>query len=511
MRNNVTEQRRFEQLRDALCKDGKTLCLGQLLEYATHKYPHHIALICDNEQITYEQLFKRASYFSAVLQEAGLKPHDRAILLFENSIEFYIGYFAIAQAGAVVIPLNIYLKEREIDHIIQDAQPRIIIASISFKSLLEKLSVSTPPIFTEKDMPTTGVMAPVIPIESDDMAALLYTSGTTGMPKGVMLSSKNIMTNVAQCLACFELQRDERVFAVLPLFHSFTQNTCVWTSIFVGCTVVILRKIDRRLLLRNLRKYSPTIFLGIPALYGLLCLLKTAPLSHVRIFVSGGDALPDKIRATFALIYGRKICNGYGLTETSPLISIDMADELTISSNVGEPAVGVEVDIRDEEGNSIPNNQIGELWVKGDNVMLGYYRAPELTKKVLVDGWLRTGDLAYIDEKSRIVISGRLKDLIIHKGFNIYPQEIENIIMGNPQVIRVGVIGEQDSEVGEIPIAYVQVLELTENIQKELRQLCRNNLAAYKVPQRFIVQIEDLPTTATGKVNKKVLRATHEK
>jgi long-chain acyl-CoA synthetase len=323
-----------------------------------------------------------------------------------------------------------------------------------------------------------------------------------------MLSSQNIITNLMQGIARLRIGYRQRVFGVLPLFHVFAQNVCVWGMPFVGACVILIAKIDRKLILSAL-KHKPTGFMGVPALYGLLCLLKTAPLDSVEYFVSGGDALPDKIRSYFELLYRRKICNGYGLTETSPIIAVDFADTAKPTSLVGRPAVGIEVEIRGEDGKPVKNGQIGELWIKGDNVMLGYYNEPEQTQKVLKDGWFNTGDTFYLNEDGKLVITGRTKDLIINKGINIYPQEIENVIMTNPNVIRVGVVGKPDDQ-GEVPVAFVQIRQEQSGIEEKLSELCKQQLAAYKVPRQFICTAEELPTTATGKVNKKELRKKFE-
>ena len=274
------------------------------------------------------------------------------------------------------------------------------------------------------------------------------------------------MTSVAQGMARlrFGMLGRERVFGVLPLFHSFAQFACVWAPIFAGCATIIVPKIDRRRIIEAL-KHKPTIFLGVPALYGLLCLMKTAPLDGVKYFVSGGDALPDKIRSYFALLYGRKICSGYGLTETSPLISIDLDDVTAPTSTVGKPVLGIECAIKDEQGNDVQPDQVGELWVRGDNIMLGYYNAPEATQKVMLT---------------------------------------------HANVIRAAVIGRKDEQLGEIPIAYVQLRKEGDTIARELKQLCKNNLAAYKTPREFHTTTKNLPTTATGKVNKKALKAEYE-
>ncbi len=502
------EQTLFNQLYQSVVKDEKLLYPGRLLQRAAKKFPDITALIYRDRMISYPELYRRASLFTQVIREKGIKPQDRILLCFENSPAFYIAYFAIWQAGAVVVPLNTFFREKEITHVVSDADPAMIITSDDRIKLFQQSS-KVIPLLTDKDMPAASdeqmVKEEITEFAPDEMIGLLYTSGTTGMPKGVMLSARNIMVNMLQTLARLNFTDHERIFGVLPFFHIFAQNTCIWTSIFMGATVIVVPKIDRRYIMQGLQ-HKPTIFLGVPALYGLICFLKSAPLESVKLFFSGGDALPDKIRALFGLIYRRKICNGYGLTETSPVISIDLADVTEQTSNVGYALVGVSCSIRDQQRNELPQGAIGQLWVMGDNVMLGYYHASEATAAVMHNGWFNTGDLAYIDEKGKIVITGREKDLIIHKGLNIYPQEIENVILTYPNVLRAGVIGKKDEMVGEIPIVFVQLRKKEEGIEQTLKQLCAQYLAPYKVPRLFICSTKELPTTATGKVDKKVLR-----
>lgn len=500
----------FDELHKTVMRNGTLMFAGRLLQRATQMHGDTTAIIYENTKISYKKLYVLACALSKkIVTQYGLKPRDKAIICFENSPQFYIAYFALWQAGIIVAPVNTFLKEKELAHIIADAQPTIILTSSDRVELFTTSAENAPPIVTEKDMDdvdeNTLPEDTIVDLEPEELAALLYTSGTTGLPKGVMLSSKNIMTNVLQIASLLGKPAEERIFGVLPLFHSFAQNTCVWSAIFYGITIILIPKIERRYILEGL-EHKPTIFLGVPALYGLLCLMKTAPLDFVRLFVSGGDALPDKIRSAFGLIYRRKLANGYGLTETTPVISANLGDETVPASNVGAPLIGIECAIRDDQGKDLPQGAIGVLWVKGDNVMLGYYNAPEATTKILKDGWLNTGDLAYLDTQGRIVITGREKDLIIHKGFNIYPQEIENVILLHPNVIRAAVVGMHDGD-GEVPVAFVQVRTADEAMEKNLKKLCTQHLATYKVPRHFYCDTKDLPATATGKIDKKVLRA----
>ena len=500
----------FDVLYQTVLREGKLMFAGRLLQRATQMHGDTIAIIYQDKRFTYKKLYALASALSKkIVARYGLKPRDRAVICFDNSPEFYIAYFALWQAGVIVAPVNTFLKEKELAHIIADARPALIATSSDRVDLFNKTGVALPPIVTEQDIEdvqSDDIEDTIIDLEPEELAALLYTSGTTGLPKGVMLSSKNIMTNVLQIASLLGKPEQERIIGVLPLFHSFAQNTCVWSAIFYGITIILIPKIERRYILEGL-EHKPTIFLGVPALYGLLCLMKTAPLDSIRLFVCGGDALPDKIRAAFGLIYRRKLVNGYGLTETTPVISANLDDETVPASNVGKPLFGISVAVRDEHEKELPQGTIGVLWVKGDNIMLGYYNASEATDKVLKQGWFNTGDLAYLDSKGRIVISGREKDLIINKGFNIYPQEVENVILLHPNVIRAGVIGVFDEEGGEMPIAFVQIRTADNKIEKSLRSLCMQHLAGYKVPRHFYCDTKELPATATGKIDKKILRA----
>ncbi len=515
----ITREERFNNYYKAMHENNRMIFAGCLLQRAAKRFPHATALICKDVSITFLQLYHHSLRVTRDLLEKGIKPHDRVCLLFENSIEYYSAYFGIWQTGAVVAPLNTFITEKELAHVINDSQPVALVVSEEFShklSALEHNGMVLPLVFIEpvlknveefSEAPLKEYEIPLI--DPDLMAALLYTSGTTGLPKGVMLSSRNLLTNVAQITATIEISHEDRIFGILPLFHSFAQNSCVWSSMFLGASVIVVPKIERKWILDGFR-HAPTIMLGVPTLYGLLCMMKHLDFSTVRYVICGGDALPDKIRAGFELIYRRKMCNGYGLTESSPFIAGDVDDIVQATNTIGKPAIGVHISLRDETtGKEVQKGKIGILWVKGDNVMLGYYNAPEHTAQVLVDGWLDTGDFAYFDTRGNLVISGRFKDLIIHKGFNIYPPEIENVLMSHPAVFKAGVIGKEDELTGEIPIAFVAVRENNPDCEKALKALCKQHLAPYKIP-RHIICLPDLPMTALGKVDKKRLKKEQE-
>lgn len=510
------QQERFNFFYKLLFVDNKFMFAGTLLQRAAQKFPTSTALICKDITITFRQLYQRSLRVTEQLRQLGVNPRDKVCLLYENSLTYYQAYYGIWQLGAIVAPLNTFLTEKELEHIIRDCKPAAVIISDEFAkkfdpSFFTGVHLVVLPNDEQNDTQNSspffeaeGNELKIPYLDPDEMAALLYTSGTTGFPKGVMLSSRNILTNVVQIISRVKVSGDDCLLGVLPLFHSFAQNISIWTTAFLGAKTIVLPKIERKWILDGF-KHKPTVVIAVPALYGLLCMMKDLDLSSVRYFVSGGDALPDKIRSVFEMVYRRKLCNGYGLTETSPFVAADVDDALKLTNTIGKPALGLECSLRDEEGNQVGFDQIGILWVKGDNVMLGYYNAPEATQDVIKDGWLNTGDFATFDSEGRLIIVGRFKDLIIHKGFNIYPQEIENVLMGYPGMVKAAVVGFLDEQTGEIPVAYVVVKEPTAHIEEQLRTLCANSLAGYKVPRHVIV-LEDLPMTSLGKIDKKKLR-----
>lgn len=514
------EKQLFHGLREKFVENGELIPASKLLHRAFLNFPKQIALIVRGEHVTYQKLYRVAQLISKKLVACGVNPADRVLLFAENSLEFYAAYFGILQCAAVVVPINTFLHEQELAHVINDADVNIIITTELMRGIIDQLHTQEKiskdlVILSEKDFlwnePSVEACAELPEPKStnvDDLCILLYTSGTSGKPKGVMLSSRNIMTNAIQCYARFKAagQHDrERFFCVLPLFHIFAQTTCIWLPIMTGSSVVVVSKIDRKLISEGL-ELKPTIFFGFPALYGLLCMMRNAPLDSIKMFVSGADAMPDKIRTAFSLIYGRKICIGYGLTEAAPVVAVNYQNELKPSTVVGAPVVGLDCQIRSDDGDVLPRGQIGNLWMRGDNVMMGYYKSPELTSQVMQNGWLNTGDLGSLDERGLLAITGRSKDLIIHKGFNIYPQEVENILMSHPMVIKAAVIGKEDSLSGQIPVAYVALRAMhdTAEVEAQLRVLCTQNLASYKIP-RYFTCLQDLPMSATGKIDKKQL------
>ncbi|HAU30220.1 TPA: hypothetical protein DCW54_01120, partial [Candidatus Dependentiae bacterium] len=450
------KKKRFEAMRAPLHRDGKFIHPRELLKRAAILWPEREALICGDERVSFEQLFWRACVVATALLDRGLVRGARVLVFYENSIDFYVAYHAAWLAGAVVVPLNSFLQEDELVHIVHDARPDYAFVS---SSLHDRFVRAAPDIKTlaVEELLTFGICHEELFVQhkdaGDSLAVLLYTSGTTGVPKGVMLSGAGLLTNALQAATTLELGEHERVLAALPLFHSYMQNTCVWSPLLVGATVIIVPKITRKALLKGFSEH-PTAVLGIPQLFGLLCRMRDFDFSTVTLCFCGGDALHAPIKRAFELVYGRRLSNGYGLTEMGPLIAVNLFDGETPEYCVGEPVYGVAIQIRSEDGHESATGEVGEVWVHGENVMMGYYQAPEATNAILQDGWLNTGDLGWCTARGELVISGRSKDLIINKGINIYPQEIEAVISRYPGVLQVAVVGVVvDDE--EVPVAFV--------------------------------------------------------
>jgi len=522
---DIVEARIYERIREEWMDAGRLRGVNHLLWRAVAKYSSKEALIAPDRTLTYNQWWYYTLIIADWLMVREVTQASRVVLYVPNSIEFYCAYFAVWHIGGVVVPLNVYLHAREIAGILDDAEPTVIITVMSLQDQLEAALAHTACkaavivldhylwefSYDAADSARRMQALPLALRGVEEPAVILYTSGSTGVPKGVVLSGKNVLSNTIQVRARFERvlgsSHNERFFAILPLFHAFSQNASMWLPVMVGATIITVPKIERRAIVQGLAR-KPTIFFGFPALYGLLVMMRNAPLNSIKLFVSGADALPDKIRMAFSLVYGRKICSGYGLTEASPVIAVDGFGQDNPTNMVGNPLMGISCQIRDADGALLPAGSVGTLWVHGDNIMTGYYNAPALTAEVLQQGWLNTGDLATMDLYGAITIAGRSKDLIINKGFNIYPQEVENVLLRHPAVFKAAVVAK-DEEGGQVPIAYVALREGTRAAPADIAAFCRENLAAYKVP-RVVNCLNDLPMTATGKIDKVKLRSSQD-
>ena len=501
--------------------------LCNIINEASQKYPHKTALIFKKNKLTYKILYKKIIQLSNGLIRLGLHKGDRVAILLDNSTEYIISYFAICHAGGIVVPINTFLKGDEIYFILKDAGIKIL---ITINRFLKKLSLNNQ--FNENQLPSLVHIIScseetefitfnellnsspfdnkeAVSVYDNDVAAIIYTSGTTGHPKGAMLTHNNLISNVTSCLQVFTLKKKDKFLVFLPFFHSFTFTVCILLPCYVGCQIVILDEINRKQIKRCIVRYRITIFIAIPTVYYLLSKVKLSWLARIfnpiRIYISGAAPLPQETLKTFEENFKRPLLEGYGLSEASPVVSVNPLIGKRKPGSVGLPIPEVEVKIIDSEEKELPANTVGELIVKGPNVMKGYWKQPEITNQTIRNGWLLTGDMGKIDEEDYIYIVDRKKDMIISHGINIYPREIEEVLYKHPKIAEAAVIGIPDEHRGEIPKAYLALKQNVNMNEIEVKKFCQAHLANYKIPKKVEFR-EFLPKTPTGKILKRELR-----
>jgi len=425
---------------------------------------------------------------------------------------FYVGYFGTLAANKVTVPINFLLQQSEIMTIGMHSGLRIIIASgplyekvvemakaLPIKVLRAEDFLNEDPVPEDLPEPTRG---------DDDVAVLMYTSGTTGTPKGVMLTHTNLIENYTSVIDVYPFTKEHTFVCVLPLFHSFGMLAMMLLPIQFGARTVLVPQFQPQKLAEIFNTYTRCIFFGVAPMFQVLAILaksKGLKFGNLELCVTGAAALPNDVKNLFEAATGIDLYQGYGLSEASPVVSLNLPGKHK-PGTVGEPIEGVEVQIWDDDNNRLPNGEIGEIMVYGKNVMKGYYKNPDATEQTLTDGWLHTGDLGRVDDDGYTTIVGRKKELIISAGENIYPLEIEDVLTSHPAVKEAAVIGVPHPTRGEDAKAYVSLHEgMTVDIA-ELRNLCKEKLAAYKVPAEFEIR-EDLPKSPTGKILKRVLQS----
>lgn len=456
------------------------------------------------------------------LSKEGLQKGDRVGVLIENSPEFVFTVFAIFLTGAIAVPINTFLKKDEIEYILSNCDAKFLISSESFYSEINAIKLKNlkkiysvndgklPNILTLSENESLDFSPPEIDLE--DEAVLIYTSGTTGNPKGATLTHKNLLSNIKACCEAFEIKKNDRFLLFLPMFHAYTFTTSILIPAYTGCSIIILRSVmelKKKSFKKVLLFKRPTFFLGVPQVYTALSRAKLPGwfikfLYPVRIHVSGGAPLPEEILNEFTNKFKMPILEGYGLSEASPVVSVNRLEKQKPYS-VGPALNGVEVKVVNDDEEELPIGEIGEIIVKGPNIMKGYWGMPEATNQTIRNGWLFTGDMGKLDEDGFIYIVDRKKDLIIVKGINLYPREIEELLYAYPGVAAAAVIGIPDKASGEVPVAYVMSTEGAKLDANRIKEYLKKHLANFKIP-RHIYIVDELPLTATGKVLKRKLR-----
>ncbi len=483
------------------------MTIGELIKKP--EYLKRVAIKFEGQRITYSVLDSMSDNAAYYLKGIGLRKGDKVAIYMQNCPEYIAWYLGIAKAGMISIPINTFLKDKEIAYILRDSGCITVIISEAMKDCINKVKEEIGHITVIERLVPAKETALEIPTE-DDVATIIYTSGTTGFPKGVILTHKNLLSNAEACIKAIDITKDDRIILFLPLFHSFAITVCMITPLMIGARIVLLRSVKPfSKVVKALFLDRVSIFVAVPIVYHILSkkdiprtLLK---LLALRFCVSGAAPLPSEVLQSFEQRFKIPLIEGYGLTEASPVVSVNPLKGLRKPCSVGIPLPGIEVKVVGDDGNELPMGEVGELLVKGPCVMLGYYNRPEETAETIRDGWLSTGDLARIDEDGYICIVDRKKDLIITDGMNIYPREIEELLLKNVAVSEAAVVGIKGVAGTEYPKAYIVLKEEAKASEKEIKDFCRESLAPYKVP-RQIEFVKELPKGPTGKILKRVLR-----
>ncbi len=498
----------------------------ELLETQAKKRTNKSALFLNDEKISYGAIREAADKLAAFLSKQGVKEGDRVALFLRNSAEFIYAIFAVSKLGAVLVPVNTFLKSEELSYILEDSGSVILIASSIHDKVVNSSKASVlcayiiwegnASVEGEKHLQFDDAMQEKTSVmhsarRLDDTAVIVYTSGTTGKPKGAMLSNKNILSNTESGRRTVNVTARDRGIVFLPMFHSFTFSIGVMLPLYVGASIVIIQSIQpfSNIFKQTLTK-RVTLFFGIPDVYNALSKAKLPWyfmwFNRIRAFISGASALQPKTLDAMAKKFKRAtLLEGYGLSEASPAVCMNTFKKQKAGS-VGTALYSYEMKIVDEEMNEVSRGMIGDIIVKGDNVMQGYLNRPTATEETIVNGWLLTGDMGYMDDEGFLFIVDRKKDLIISKGINIYPREIEEVIDSFSGVGASAVIGIVDEKSGEVPVVYIELAEGVNMLDEQaLKKYMRQHLANYKIPKQIYV-IDELPKNATGKVLKRVLK-----
>lgn len=494
--------------------------LNQSLLNSVSKFPDRVAYAFLNESVSYFQLNQHVDLFAASLIEHGIEKGDKVAMLLSNSPEFVTAFFGILRVGAVVVPINPTFTEAEISFILSNSGAKAAIALSALKPILSKLKTNLEHLQsviytdagsskwewdTDSQRKEGTISNPII--EKDELAVILYTSGTTGRPKGAMLSHANLVSNANSITKLIELTEEDSMIAVLPMFHTFCMSINIIAPISAGAAVIIVPKFSPVDVIQTIHQHKATIFTGVPTMYNFLINLPDANsehLSSVRLCLSGGASIPVELLNRFEDKYKVAIMEGYGLSETSPVVTFNPLTKRKPGS-VGVDIPDVKTKIVDEHGKEIPIGEVGEIIAQGPNIMMGYLGLPEATAEAIKDGWFYTGDLGRMDDEGYVYIVDRKKDLIIVGGFNVYPREVEEVLYQHPGILEAAVIGVPSDEYGEIVKAFVVAKHDAELTENDIHVFCYERLAKYKRPKEVEFRSE-LPKNSTGKILRRELR-----
>ncbi|HEX9967008.1 MAG TPA: long-chain fatty acid--CoA ligase [Solirubrobacterales bacterium] len=487
--------------------------LASLLTESASRSPRAAAIRLGEFELSYGQLDDASARLATVLRERGVEPGDRVGVMLPNVPQFPVAYYGALRAGATVVPMNVLLKRREIAFYIEDSGAKLLLAWHGFAEearggaedaaaeLVEVEPESFAELFAGAE-PTPGLAE----VADDDTAVILYTSGTTGKPKGAELTHANLLTNADVCMrTTSEIQAGDVVFGGLPLFHSFGQTVAMNASLKVGACLTLVPKFDPGEALETIERDRVTHFYGVPTMFGALLHhpeRERFDTASVRTCITGGASMPVEVLRGFEEAFGCIVLEGYGLSETSPVASSNHPGRERKPGSIGTPIEGVEMRVVDEDDNEVAQGEVGEIVIRGHNVMKGYWQRPDATEEAMRGGWFHTGDMARTDEEGYFFIVDRKKDLIIRGGYNVYPREVEEVLYEHPKIREAAVVGVPHEEWGEEIGAAVVLHEGEELSAEEVSAYVKERIAAYKYP-RVVWFLDDLPKGPTGKILKR--------
>ncbi|MBT2571875.1 fatty acid--CoA ligase family protein [Planococcus sp. ISL-110] len=498
----------------------------------------------DSARIAYSFMGKDTSYgefdqsvavFAGALQGLGVEKGDHVAFLLGNTPHFLISLYATMRLGATAVPINPIYSPDEIAYIVNNSDAKVVVALDMLLPLVEgahnalpavesyiicETNPSTPEKMAQlpedvkgKVHSFTGLLGKSAPqtefaeVQKDDNAVILYTSGTTGKPKGAMLTHQNLYSNARDVGEYLQIGADDRVVATLPVFHVFALTVVVNAPLLQGATIILVPRFNPKEVFEAIKTSKASVFAGVPTMFNFMNQLPDvdpADFASVRLAVSGGSAMPVALLHSFEEKFNVRISEGYGLSEASPVTCFNPIDRERKAGSIGTSIINVENKVVNELGEEVAANEVGELIVRGPNVMKGYYKMPEETASAIRDGWLYTGDLARVDEEGYFYIVDRKKDMIIVGGYNVYPREVEEVLFAHPSILEAAVVGLPDPDFGEEVNAYVVLKDPSVSVD-ELKAYCAEHLAKYKVPRQIEV-LEELPKNTTGKILRRSLK-----
>ncbi len=488
--------------------------LAQNLHDTAAQHGDRPALRLDDYTQTYAELSAAAARVASLLKDRGLQPGDRVGLVLPNVPAFPILFYGALHAGAVVVPMNPLLTDREVAYYLTDSGATLVFA---WEDMAQAAQAAGEPLGV--DVLAVGAMgpdlsgheaAPLVQCGDDDTAVLLYTSGTTGQAKGAELTHRNLASNAASCAeTLFELTPDDVVMGCLPLFHVFGLTCALNASVLCGSCLTLLPRFAPAKALEVIARDKVTVFEGVPTMYAAMLHepAEARPdVSTLRTCVTGGSAMPVEVLKAFEDAFGCIILEGYGLSETSPVASFNHPHAERKAGSIGTALRGVELSLVDNDGRPVSGKDVGEIAIRGENVMKGYWARPEATAEAMIDGWFRTGDLARVDDQGYYFIVDRKKELIIRGGYNVYPREIEEVFYEHPAVAEAAVVGIPHADLGEEVGAAVALKPGASAEPAEIQAFVKSRVAAYKYPRRVWI-VDALPKGPTGKILRRAVKA----